>query len=230
VCVINYELPPQISRVERFPSEPINGVLIGGSTDTVYDPSLLEAFPEMTYYAILNHRVEVLQKEAMTELATLEGFDLSNGDLTRIEFDAFLDMVKLRDIDLSKNKLVFIHPQLFTTLANLEKLNLNGNQLQALEVDTFTNNKKLQVLKLQNNKISYISPRALEGVYNLRELYFTGNPCINVDYKPPRIPQLRFVFAQQCKESNEVLEMLSEKRVEAEGFENNYEDFQEENE
>ncbi|KAG5669037.1 hypothetical protein PVAND_016939 [Polypedilum vanderplanki] len=227
VCVINYELPPHINRVERFREEPINGVIVGDS-EIVIDPSIIENFPQLTHYAALNHKVEVLKKENLADLTALEGFDLASGNLKKIEFDSFQEMTKLRDVDFSNNKLEFIHPQLFTSLSNLEKLNLNDNQLMALEVDTFANNKKLSTLKLQNNKISFISPRALENLYNLRELYLTGNKCINMDYKPPRIPQLRFVFAQQCKETNELLEILNEKRAEAEGFDNNYEEIQDE--
>ncbi|XP_070509007.1 leucine-rich repeat transmembrane neuronal protein 2-like [Chironomus tepperi] len=221
VCTIGVSLPQHIPIVQRIGNEPIKGLLIGQSSQ-VADDSLFGTFSGVTYYGLLQHNVEHITKESMDYLTHLEGFDVSNGKLAKIDYDSFQDIVYLRDLDLSKNKLDYLHPQIFSTLLALEKINLSGNQLVAVEADMFGSNKKLSLINLRDNKISFIAPRSFEFNNELRELYLNGNVCIDVDYKQPRTQSLRYIFLQQCKETAEVIDMLSDKRNEAESID--YED------
>lgn len=216
VCVIDIELPESVQIVRPQPDEEIKGLLIGGaSTVNNESDSIFDTFTKVTYYGLLHHTIEKISSDNFTECLWLEGLDISNGKLMRIEPDAFQDLIRLRDVDLSKNEIDYIHPQTFVPLSSLEKLNLSNNKLFAIEVETFTTNRKLNMLDLRNNQISFIAPRAFEGLYGIRELYFTGNSCINADYKPPRIPALRYTFTQQCKETQAIMEVLAERRDEA---------------
>lgn len=221
VCVINFQLPETTQIVQRYRNEEIKGLIIG-ELDRVNDENLriFDNFPDVTYYGLLRHGVEGISKESFSQITYLEGFDISNGKLMRIEQDSFQDLNRLIDLDLSKNQLEYIHPTTFSYLTNLEKLSLSDNQLFALEMNTFSSNRKLSMLNLRNNKFSFIYPRVFEGMYGLRELYLAGNQCINNDYKPPRIPTFRLIFSKQCPESNEIVELLNEKRSE---FEADYE-------
>lgn len=221
VCVVDFELPESIQVVDRQPYEEIKGLIIGGA-DRVNEPGTFDFFPAVTHYGLLRHNIDTVTRENFnfTEATYLEGLDISNGKLERIEQDALQDLIRLVDVDFSRNKIEYVHPQTFSILANLEKLNLSDNKLIAVEMDTFNSNRKLNYLNLRNNKFAYIAPRALEGLYGLRELYFTGNACIDIDYKPPRVPTLRMIFAQQCRETPEIMDLLSDRRLD---FEADYE-------
>lgn len=219
--MIDFQLPESTLIVDRQPYEEIKGLIIGGA-DQVNEPQTFEFFPAVTHYGLLQHNIETVTRENFnfTAAVYLEGLDISNGKLEKIEQDAFQDLNRLVDVDLSKNKLDYIHPQTFSILTNLEKLSLSDNNLIAIEMDTFNSNRKLNFLNLRNNKFAYIAPRAFEGVYGLRELYFAGNACISNDFKPPRVPTLRMIFTQQCRETPAIMNMLSERR---EDFEVDYE-------
>lgn len=180
--------------------------MVNSDSDHIFD-----TFSKVTYYGLLHHKIEHISSENFTSCLWLEGLDISQGKLLSIDPDAFQDFARIRDIDLSKNELDYIHPQTFSTLSTLEKLNLSDNKLIAVEMETFNNNRKLNMLNLKNNQIAFIASRGFEGLYSLRELYLTGNACINTDYKPPRIPSLRYVFLQQCKETVEITEFLAER-------------------
>lgn len=216
VCVIDIQLPESIEIVRPLPDEEIKGLLIGGAssvdgeTDTIFN-----TFPKVTYYGLLYHTIERISNDNFTDCLWLEGLDISNGKLMKIESDALHDLIRLRDIDFSKNQLDYIHPQTFQPLSSLEKLNLSNNKLFAIESETFSVLRKLNFLDLRNNQLAFIAPRSFEGLYGIRELYFTGNSCINVDYKPPRIPALRYTFTNQCKETQAIMEILAERRDEA---------------
>lgn len=218
VCVIDIDLPKTIATVQPIPDEEIKGLLIGGLS-SVNPPRIFDNFNKVTYYGILRHQVETISIENFSDCLWLEGLDISNGKLKKIEFDSLQDLGRLRDIDFSKNELDYIHPKTFVNLANLEKLNLSYNKLFAVELETFTKNRKLNMLDLRNNKIVTIAPRALDGVNSLRELYFAGNTCINMDLKPPRVSALRLTFSQSCRETPEILETLQQRRDDFEEYE-----------
>jgi Leucine-rich repeat (LRR) protein len=221
VCTIGVSLPQHVPLVQRIGNEPIKGLLIGDSSQ-VADDSLFGIFSGVTYYGLLQHNIEHITKESMDYLTHLEGFDVSNGKLMKIDYDSFTDLIYLKDLDLSKNQLDYLHPQIFSTLTSLEKINLSGNQLVAVEADMFGSNKKLSLINLRENRIAFLAPRSFEFNNELRELYLNGNVCINVDYKQPRIQTLRYIFLQQCKETAETIDWLSEKRNDAESID--YED------
>ena len=79
-----------------------------------------------------------------------------------------------------------------------------------------------RLINLREKRIALLAPRSFEFNNELRELYLNGNVCINVDYKQPRIQTLRYIFLEQCKETAKIVDMLSEKRNEAESID--YED------
>lgn len=221
VCVIDVQLPETVPIVYRQRNEEIKGLIIGG-TDTVNDETLriFDEFPDVTYYGLLLHNIEFISKENFSEITHLEGLDISNGKLNKIDQETFQDLNRLIDVDLSKNQLDYIHPTTFSYLTNLEKLSLSDNNLVAIEMDTFSSNRKLNMLNLRNNKFAFIYPRVFEGLYSLRELYLAGNPCVNVDYKPPRIPSFRLIFAQQCRGSAAISDFLNDRKLD---FEADYE-------
>lgn len=221
VCVVDFQLPDHIRNVSRQPYEEIKGLIIGGA-DQISEPRTFEYFRAVTHYGLLEHTIETVTRENFNFSAAfhLEGLDISKGKLERIEQDAFQDLIQLVDVDLSKNRIDYIHPQTFSILSNLEKLSLNDNNLIAVEMDTFNSNRKLNYLNLRNNKFAFIAPQAFEGLYGLRELYFAGNACITNDYKPPRVPTLRLIFTQQCRETPAIADLLSDRRLD---FEADYE-------
>jgi Leucine-rich repeat (LRR) protein len=76
--------------------------------------------------------VDILSKMCLLEL---EELDLSKSRLlTKIEQNTFLNLPKLKTLNLSRCSIEFIHQQAFDHLVSLEELNLNFNKLRILEL------------------------------------------------------------------------------------------------
>jgi Leucine rich repeat len=213
VCAIKIPLPPHIRPTGRQRNEPIKGLIIGGAME-VHD--VYPNFPDVTHFALLEHQIKALEKDNFTHLAHLQGLDISNGPLTTVAWDAFQDLLHLKDLDLSRNRIEYLHPHTLSALPDLEKLNLSNNLMFAIEMDFFSNNKKLTGVNLRHNQIAFVHQRAFEMMPVLRELYFMGNPCLTADYRPPRTAMLRAIFAEKCRETADISERLNEKRMDAE--------------
>ncbi|KAG8232838.1 hypothetical protein J437_LFUL010946 [Ladona fulva] len=77
---------------------------------------------------------------------------------------------KLRDVRLSRNRLVSLDEETFSGLSELQTLVLSGNGLRSLSSDTFHNLPSLLTLLLSDNRISSFSPRTFSHLPSLVRL------------------------------------------------------------
>lgn len=97
---------------------------------------------------------------------------ISNQKLREIPPEVLSLSEKLRNLDLSKNKLIYL-PEDVSTLKLLKQLNLESNKLEIIPV-CLSNLKKLELLNLSNNSIAVL-PRSFSDLCNLKQLYMNNN-------------------------------------------------------
>ncbi|XP_077978444.1 uncharacterized protein LOC144433914 [Glandiceps talaboti] len=98
---------------------------------------------------------------------------------------------KLRDINLSSNKLKEIKEESFKMVPELRTLNLSANAFHTLDRYSFWGLQKLEILDLSKNQLDSTSIQALrvfaEPEYNLRILNISGNTPLAGNIAPKKM-------------------------------------------
>ncbi|XP_070159712.1 carboxypeptidase N subunit 2 [Polyergus mexicanus] len=117
---------------------------------------ILQGLPALTHLKMKGN-VTSIDFDAFVDLANLMDLDLSYCHIRRISMDAFYGLEKVRRIDLSKNDLESIPPGLFVTQQQkeLREIILTGNKLTSLPLDFFKSlrlpSKQIQNIRLDEN-------------------------------------------------------------------------------
>ncbi|VEN62413.1 unnamed protein product [Callosobruchus maculatus] len=106
---------------------------------------------------INNLELRLLKRDMFNGLPNLLEL-IINGNITEIEYDAFLEINKI------------------------EKLQLSNCQLKILSMDSFIGLKKLLYLDLSNNNLQDIPPGVFDQLTSLKELYLNGNQFQHLPY------------------------------------------------
>lgn len=92
----------------------------------------------------------------------------------------FSACVKLQKIYLSRNKIDYIHPDIFASLPELRKLYLSGNKIRYITNKLFERNVMLQNLQIDNNRLTFLPEGFVTNLkktgVNLKHFYFYDNP------------------------------------------------------
>ncbi|XP_018793241.1 PREDICTED: slit homolog 3 protein isoform X2 [Bactrocera latifrons] len=79
--------------------------------------------------------------------------DLSQNNIGELHIEDFVNISKVREINLSYNQLQFFDKSIFDSLINLQRLQLTDNKLRQIEPATFSGTSNLIDLDLSNNPI-----------------------------------------------------------------------------
>lgn len=112
-------------------------------------------FRNLREFDISNYGVESLSPSDMT-FKYLETFTAKNNNITTIPSWFFQNVVNLKGIYLSSNKINDLEDGAFSKLNDLRILDLNDNLIASIDANLFENNKKLKTLNLGRNPIKSI--------------------------------------------------------------------------
>lgn len=106
--------------------------------------------------------------------------DLSVNSITDIQYNAFQSLIKLVNLNLSKNKLIdfVVNPN---DLIHVKYLNLSENFIMKLYYETFSSMNNLQNIDLSGNQLYYIPDMAFNNNYNLKLVNMTYNEIEKLD-------------------------------------------------
>nr|XP_014351734.1 PREDICTED: nyctalopin-like [Latimeria chalumnae] len=108
-------------------------------------------------------------------MSKLQVLWLDGNDLTFIYPRAFVALIKLRELSLSRNwRLSYLHPNTFQGLKNLLILNLSKCNIFKIHPLVFSYLTSLKTLDLSSNKMRYI-PEALRNLPNITSLSLEKN-------------------------------------------------------
>ncbi|XP_054085041.1 uncharacterized protein Lingo2_2 [Zeugodacus cucurbitae] len=81
-------------------------------------------------------------------------------------------------IDLSHNYIAELHVEDFVNISKVREINLSGNQIKFIDKAIFDNLINLQRLRLTDNKLKYIEPTTFSGTSNLIDLDISNNSLL----------------------------------------------------
>lgn len=145
-------------------------ILSGNSFSSIPNTTAREVSVKIKRH-LLSDRI---YSEVFTEL------DLSDNDISNIEFNAFQSLTRLTTLNLSHNKLIDFYINAHD-LAYIKCLNLSGNYISRLYPESFSQMKNLERLDLSANRLEYIPSQTFHKNYNLRHLNMTFNAIEKLD-------------------------------------------------
>lgn len=140
---------------------------------------ILHGLPALTHLK-MRGSVRSIDFDAFVDLPNLLDLDLSQCHIQRISMDAFYGLGKVRRIDLSDNDLEFIPPGLFTVQQQeeLQEIMLTRNKLTSLSFDFFRN------LRLTNKQPQVQSVRLDGNPWDCTCMMINWNPHLVTNISP----------------------------------------------
>jgi hypothetical protein len=106
----------------------------------------------------------------------LEVLDISNNIIEIIEGSAFVGKLRVKEMDISSNNIVYIYPETFLFTPNLARLSLANNRRLELQNGLMFSGNSLKILDVSHCNISRIDETTIKyGVSGLQELYLQHN-------------------------------------------------------
>lgn len=132
---------------------------------------ILQGLPALTHLK-MRGKVSSIDFDAFVDLANLLDLDLSHCHIQKISMDAFYGLERVRRIDLSENDLESIPPGLFTVQQQkeLREIILTKNKLTSLPLDFFRN------LRLPNKQTQLQSVRLDDNPWDCTCIMINWNP------------------------------------------------------
>ena len=151
ICSSDEEIDCSNSSMRRFPVG--DWKLMNMSHNSIFS---------ITRYSLRNNFVEVV--------------DISNNIIENIDSSAFMGKLRVKEIYISWNNIVYIYPETFLCTPNLTSLSLANNRLLELQNGLMFSGNSLKILDISYCSISRIDETTIKyGVSNLEELYLQHN-------------------------------------------------------
>ena len=93
----------------------------------------------------------------------------------------FANLIKLEDVELKKNGLIYLTEDLFRGTRNLKYVNIEGNFLNTLPSKIFSDTTEMATLNLKSNDLSYLSDDIFEKLGKLVDLDLSHNHLTSVN-------------------------------------------------
>ncbi|XP_048027874.1 leucine-rich repeats and immunoglobulin-like domains protein 1 [Megalobrama amblycephala] len=143
--------------------------------------SLLQNFSALETLDLSNNDITELRENCFPSGLQIKDLHLSSNKIVHLEFGAFKNLAgSLQILRLSRNRLTHL-PVKGLELPKLTQLELSRNRLRLIEGLTFQGLSSLEVLKLQRNNISKLTDGAFWGLARMRVLHLDYNSLQEVN-------------------------------------------------
>lgn len=151
ICSLEEEIDCSNSSMRTFPVG--NWKLMNMSHNSIFS---------ITRYSFRNNLLEVV--------------DISNNIIENIDWAAFMRKLRVKEIDISWNNIIYIYPETFLCTPNLTSLSLANNRRLELQNGLMFSGNSLKILDISYCNISRIDETTIKyGVNSLQELYLQHN-------------------------------------------------------
>ena len=129
-----------------------------------------------------DNRIRSLDARAFRHLQFFRGrLILRNNRIEHVHPDAFVDLVRLRNLSLANNLIHDLAGEHWRACGQLCELDLSFNRLYQLKNGTFASLQELRVLYLNFNPLELIQADAFANLTHLKEIHFYGANFLHVD-------------------------------------------------
>uniref|UniRef100_A0A8C1YYT8 Leucine-rich repeats and immunoglobulin-like domains 1 n=1 Tax=Cyprinus carpio TaxID=7962 RepID=A0A8C1YYT8_CYPCA len=145
------------------------------------DGKLLQNFTALETLDLSNNDITELREHCFPPGLQIKDLHLSSNKIVHLEFGAFKNLAgSLQLLKLNRNRLTHL-PVKGLELPRLTQLELSRNKLRLIEGLTFQGLSSLEVLKLQRNNISRLTDGAFWGLARMRVLHLDYNSLQEVN-------------------------------------------------
>jgi Leucine-rich repeat (LRR) protein len=132
-----------------------------------------------------DNEIDSISCSSFPMINSLLSLHLRNNSISSIDSDSFCNLLTLREVDLSFNKIPDVEqvtPSL-QKLSSLQSLDLSFNSIPVINSsNAFGNLPTLFSLNLSGNNITHVSPFAFNGLLQLLSLNLSHNLMSNIEY------------------------------------------------
>ncbi|GBM46567.1 hypothetical protein AVEN_271519-1 [Araneus ventricosus] len=159
-------------------------------------PKAISELSNLKILSIIDGKLTGVDTE-LKALPNLLKLQLARNDIRQISYEALSWNSKIKVIDLSRNKLVFLYPGTFDNCQKLMKVSLRNNYLSS--VDGLFTVSTLQEINIRNNIIQSIDS-AFQHEANLQILDAGRNPLYEISDSAfsSKIRNLRILILDYC--------------------------------
>lgn len=121
--------------------------------NTTYLPiNLTSVFPFINSLFVWYSGLNAIHIDNFKDIVALTEVDLQNNNISDLGQSTFALNIKIKKLNLSWNRIVFLPRDYLNTLTDLEWFLINNNEIETFP-SLFQNNKKLKYVNLSNNRI-----------------------------------------------------------------------------
>uniref|UniRef100_A0AC34R118 Uncharacterized protein n=1 Tax=Panagrolaimus sp. JU765 TaxID=591449 RepID=A0AC34R118_9BILA len=135
--------------------------------------------PELKELRLHSNMLGSLSPLAFMNVPQLNRLSLRNNLITKIEQGALQTFKEIEVVDLGYNNILKIPS--FKDMAKLKQVNLTSNRIRRIETMTFSSNPALQAVNIENNEISLIARNSFDGLDQLTLLLLGNNSLSSIE-------------------------------------------------
>ncbi|ALC45109.1 CG5195 [Drosophila busckii] len=189
-------------QLRSIPVESLNGMInmlaITIQSDELKHLPDFSGLLSLTYLSVQSASLTTLPVHSFRHLPKLQHIHIQGGSgLTRLEAGLFDGLISLKNLDLSRNALNWIHLRALSRLPNLLSLKLSYNQISDVGMigRIVKDLEHLKKLRLDHNAINIIEDGSFVDLPNLSELHLNDNRITELQYGAfLRTPQLKTIY------------------------------------
>lgn len=121
------------------------------------------------------NQIEELNGDIFSDLVRLKFLSVTHNKIHNIHEKCFGNLRAVQSLYLGHNNLKHLHKSVFENLENLRNLSLHYNHLTTLNDEHLMNNRELEYIWLEHNDMSHLSYTMFNYMDNLKFIDFTFN-------------------------------------------------------
>ncbi|XP_054733079.1 protein artichoke [Anastrepha obliqua] len=194
-----YIVEPQLRSI---PVESLNGMInmiaITIQSDELKHLPDFSGLLSLTYLSVQSRSLTELQPHWFRHLPKVQNVHINGGpNLIRLEAGTFDGLISLKNVDLSRNSLNWIHLRALSRLPNLVSLKMSYNQISDVGMvgRIVKDLENLKKLRLDHNIINIIEDGSFVDLPHMSELHLNDNRITEIQYGAfLRTPMLKTIY------------------------------------
>lgn len=142
-------------------------------------PKLFKNMEKLLKLDLSQNKIEHYELDSFIELINLKDLNISHNFINTLKSHVFQGLYKVQNLDLSETTLISCLNESFSGMVSLNYLNISHNQLEIIEYETFKATGAIKIIDMSHNKLEYFHINT-SSILLLSELYLNNNKLKNV--------------------------------------------------